>query len=166
MTSPSDDKSKRAALARSGTLHPRPERVADDLFADNPFFDPRDGLQVKYEMLRRVRVDGHTVSAAAAASGLSRPTYYQAHAAFERAGLAGMLPDKKGPKGAHKLTPEVLAFVDDQLQAQPALKPRELALRIAEELGVEIHPKSISRARARARAGASKDGPAQEEDPS
>jgi len=128
-------------------LHPHPEKVSDELFRDNPFFDPRDGLQVKYEMLRRVRVDGHTASRAAASCGLSRPTYYQALEAFERDGLAGLLPDKKGPKRAHKLTPEVMDFIHAQLEAEPELGPAELARRIRDEYGVEVHPKSIARAR-------------------
>ena len=143
------DGRKRDALTRSATLQPHPELVTDELFRENPFFDPRDAVQVTYEMLRRVRVDGHTVSQAAATSGLSRPTYYQARDAFERGGLAGLLPDKKGPKRAYKLTDEVLAFVDAELVAHPERTPTELAERIQEQLGVTVHPKSIGRARAR-----------------
>lgn len=160
MTKPDDDEPKRAALVRSGTLHPRPERVDDELFRENPFFDPNDGLQVKYEMLRRVRVDGLSVSDAASTCGLSRPTYYQARDAFEQGGLAGMLPAKKGPRRAHKLTPDVLAFVEQR----PDLRPAQLAEEIAERFGVEVHPKSVARVRARARAN--NDAPAQEEDSS
>lgn len=144
-----DDDPKYEALTRSGSLHPHPERVTDDLFRENPFFDPRDGVQVKYEMLRRVRVDGEAVSRAAAAFGLSRPTCYQAREAFERDGLAGLLPQKKGPRRAHKLTPKVLAFVEAQLEAEPDLKPAELAGRIRAHFGVEVHPKSIGRARSK-----------------
>jgi len=49
---------KREALRQQQTLNPRPARVSDPLFREQPFFDARDWLQVKYEMLRRVRVDG------------------------------------------------------------------------------------------------------------
>lgn len=138
---------KRSALAQMGMLHPKPDLVSDELFLSNPFFDPNDVLQVKYEMLRRVRIDGHTASQAAAACGLSRPTYYQTRDAFERAGIVGLLPQKKGPKRAHKLTPEVLAFVDELLATEPGLTPVELAARIRDEHGVDVHPKSIPRAR-------------------
>ena len=151
MTNRDQDDPKARALARAGTLHPNPDQVADELFQANPFFDPRDGLQVKYEMLRRVRVDGHTVSRAAASCGLSRPTYYQARDAFERDGLVGLLPQKKGPKRAHKLTVEVLDFIEAQLEAEPGLTPPELAERVGDEYGVEVHPKSIPRARARSK---------------
>ena len=141
------DEPKTQALSRSGTLHPHPERVSDELFRQDPFFDHRDGLQVKYEMLRWVRVDGYTVSRAAASCGFSRPTYYQALDAFERDGLAGLLPEKKGPKRPHKLTSEVMDFVHAQLDAEPQLGPTELARRVRQEHGVEVHPKSITRAR-------------------
>ena len=82
---------KEAALAETRTLNPRPEAVRDEQFASSEFFDARDLVQVKYEMVRRVRVDGAPVTAAAAAFGFSRPSYYEAAAAVdrERAGWAG-----------------------------------------------------------------------------
>ena len=39
-------------LRQSGTLNPRPDTVTDALFQDSAFFDPRDLLQVRYEMVR------------------------------------------------------------------------------------------------------------------
>ena len=149
MAKPDSDEIKRNALARSATLHLRHESVTDELFRDNPFFDARDGLQVKYEMLRRVRVDARSVRQAAEACGLSRPSYYQARDAFERGGLAGLLPEKKGPKRAHKLTVKVLAFVDAELAGHPERTSADLAARIEKRFGVRVHPKSIGRARAR-----------------
>jgi transposase len=145
------DDPKRNALASSGTLHPNPELVSDKLFRDNPFFDPYDTLQVKYEMLRRVRVDGYSVSRASSLCGLSRPTYYQANEAFNRDGLVGLLPEKKGPKRAHKLTVEVLDFIEAQLETQPRLTPQELAQLVHDEYDIEVHPKSIPRALARSK---------------
>ena len=99
---------KAIALRRSGCLHPRPHQVVDERFADSAFFDPRDLLQVKYEMLRRVRVDGYTVSRSAASFGLSRPSFYQARAAYEAGGLAALVPKKRGPRHAHKLSEAVM----------------------------------------------------------
>ena len=90
MSSSSDD-SKRNYLARRGVLHPRPDNVTDPLFDDGSFFDRRDAVQVKYEMLRSVRAGTRSISRAAAEAGFSRPTYYEACAAFERAGMAGLL---------------------------------------------------------------------------
>ena len=67
---------KASALRQHHALHPRPQAVIDEAFTSaNPFFDPRDVVQVKYEMLRRVREDGTPVSRAAADFGFSRPSY-------------------------------------------------------------------------------------------
>lgn len=95
-------------LRRQGVLNPHPQAVTDPLFQTGDFFDAHDLLQVKYEMLRRVDVDKALVTEAAAAFGLSRPTFYQAQHAFAQQGLGGLIPRKRGPRGAHKLTPAVL----------------------------------------------------------
>jgi len=145
MAAPSDD-SKRRELAQRGALHPHAAQVTDPLFAREPFFDRRDAVQVKYEMLRSVRAEGRPVSQAAAQFGFSRPTFYEARAAFERAGLPGLLPAKKGPKRAHKLSAEVLAFIDRQLDARPAPTMEALSARIHECFGRSVHPRSIRRA--------------------
>ncbi len=50
------------ALRAERSLNPRPEAVTDEAFAGSEFLDARDLVQVKYEMVRRVRVDGAPVS--------------------------------------------------------------------------------------------------------
>lgn len=152
MANPPDDDSKRHALDQRGVLHPHPERVSDDLFAGDPFFDRRDLVQVKYEMLRSARVDGHTVSAAADAAGLSRPTFYSARAAFEGHGLVGLLPARKGPRRAHKLSEDVLDLIEQWRTADPDLDMAALAARLRERLDLSVHPRSIERALNRRRA--------------
>ena len=58
MPAKSDSKqAKVKALLEEGTLNPAPEKVQDPKFHENEFFDPRDIVQVKYEMLRRVSVE-------------------------------------------------------------------------------------------------------------
>ena len=91
---------KRQVLRQTGTLNPRPDRVADELFGGSDFFDPNDLLQVKYEMLRRVRQDDFTVRQAAQLFGFSRPSFYQAQEAFTRGGLGALVPQKRGPRRA------------------------------------------------------------------
>lgn len=148
MTDPTDD-AKRNQLVRRGALHPHPERVTDPLFQDDPFFDARDAVQVKYEMLRAVRVEGRSASQAAAQFGFSRPTFYQARATFEQAGMPGLLPAKKGPRRAHKLSKAVMSFVHEQLEAEPSMSIVALAERVHERWGLTVHPRSVKRALAR-----------------
>ena len=78
---PRDDKA--STLRRAHAFHPRSQTVTDAAFTSgNAFFDARDLVQVKYEMLRRVLVEGHPVSSTAAAFGFSRPSFYAARAAW------------------------------------------------------------------------------------
>ena len=67
---------KTEALRHQGCLNPHPERVTGPLFDASDFFDSRDLVQVKYEMLRRVRAEGEPISESAAAFGFSRPSFY------------------------------------------------------------------------------------------
>jgi len=149
MTAPMD--AKREALRRQGTLHPRPKDVTDALFRSHEFFDPRDLVQVRYEMLRRVRVEGLSVTKAAAAFGFSRPAFYQAQAAYQRHGLPGLVPRRPGPRHAHKLSDEVVDFVLRQRARDPALRAASLAALVREAFGLTVHPRSIERALARRR---------------
>src|SRR4030095_10084974 len=121
-SSPRDAKAD--ALRAHGALHPHPHTVQAPLFASHDCFDPRDLVQVKYEMLRRVDVEGHPVARTADAFGVSRPTFYQTQAAFQAQGLAGLVPRKRGPHGAHKVTDAVLAFVAAQRTEDPGLPMR------------------------------------------
>jgi transposase len=136
---------KLEALREQGTLNPRPREVTDPMFATDGFFDPRDLVQVKYEMLRRVQSEGHSVTGAATAFGFSRPSFYQALSAFEEGGLAGLVPHKRGPKQAHKLTDEVVVFIVETRQKQPHVRTAELVRLIQERFGAKVHPRSIER---------------------
>lgn len=140
---------KRHALRQQGCLNPRPEQVADPLFQQSDFFDASDLVQVKYEMLRRVQIDQQPISQAAAAFGFSRPTYYQAELDFQEQGLFGLIPEKRGPRRAHKLTPQVLEYVRQIRSERPSLSITQVGAAIQERFGVTVHPRSIERALAR-----------------
>jgi len=135
---------KVAALAKSGTLNPKSELVKDEAFATQSFFDPRDLLQVKYEMLRRVDHDGWSASQAAETFGLSRPSFYEAKHGFEKDGLGGLLPKMRGPKAPHKLSGEILDFVASF--DGDATDTVTIATEIKRRFGIKVHPRSIGRA--------------------
>jgi transposase len=142
---------KVAALRAERILNPRPQDVTDEEFRSSEFFDARDLVQVKYEMVRRVRVDGAPVARAAAAFGFSRPSYYEAAAALARDGLPGLVPAKPGPRRGHKLTDEVLAHAEDLLAADASLRPADLVEALHARYRVRVHPRSVERALARRR---------------
>jgi transposase len=134
------------ALLEEGTLNPVPGKVQDAKFRDGEFFDPRDIVQVRYEMLRRVSVENASVTSATGEYGVSRPTYYQTKASFKEAGIAGLVPRKRGPRGPHKVRGAVLAFVQEQLVAGEPIRARQLAQQIRKRFNLDVHPRTIERA--------------------
>ena len=139
-------RSKTDALLEEGTLNPTPEKVRDPKFQGSEFFDPHDVVQVKYEMLRRVSADNASVTEVSHEYGISRPTYYQARANFDAAGIAGLLPKTPVPHGPHKVHGEVLAFLQARLVPGEPVRARELARLIRKEFGIKLHPRTIERA--------------------
>lgn len=147
---------KEEALAGARCLNPHPEQVTDPEFLASDFFDARDAVQVKYEMVRKSEAGGAPVTEAAAAFGYSRPAYYAAAAALESSGIEGLVPARPGPRGASKLTDEICAWAEERLAADPGLRPGKLAGPVEAEFGVRAHPRSIERALARYRERRSK----------
>lgn len=137
------------ALKESGSFNPHPERVKAPWFQNSPFFDPLDFLQVKYEMLRYVKIEGVSKRETAKLFGVSRPTFYEAESAFARAGLAGLLLQHRGPKEAHKLDTKVMAFIETWITKDQKVRARELAELVRTHFNLLVHPRSIERALAR-----------------
>ena len=134
------------ALEAVGATHPHPQAVTDALFVGSAFFDPNDLVQVKYEMLRSVQAGTHRVVQAAEAFGLSRPAFYVTQAAFAREGLPGLLPHKRGPKGPHKLTDDVLAVLAAAVKESGSIPGSDVLARLlAERCGIDAHPRTIVR---------------------
>ncbi len=154
MTEPEERDDKVSALRHQHALNPRADRVRDPVFTSgNPFFDAQDLVQVKYEMLRRVREDGQRVSEASATFGFSRPSFYEAQAAFEESGLPGLLPRRPGPRRAHKLSAAVLDVLEAALSEQPTLTSSDLARLVAARFSLSVHPRSVERALRRRQKG-------------
>ena len=140
---------KLISLRKTATLNTRADKVRHPLFAGDGFFDARDLLQVKYETVRAVRVDGCSIVQASRAFGLSRPTVYGIRNSFEKAGLAGLLPHRRGPRQAHKLTEEVVQYIEREQEADSGLKTTDLVARVKKRFGVQVHSRSLERALAR-----------------
>lgn len=144
-----DNQEKEVALGANGTFNARAERVSDALFLRGDFFDARDLVQVKYEMLRRVREDGMSVAQASATFGFSRMAFYEIQRAWKHEGVGGLLPRPRGPQHAHKLTSEVMDFVHTAQIGDATLRAPGLAALVHKRFGFEVHPRSIERALAR-----------------
>ena len=136
---------RRRVLAHAGLLHPRPEAVTAPLFdGREPFFLALDKVQVKYEMLRAHAIDGLSATAAAEQHGYSRAAFYLVAAAFDEAGMRGLLDEPRGRRGPLKLTPEVIEFI---VSADPALSGAQVASEVEARFGLRLHRRTIERAR-------------------
>lgn len=133
-------------LETDGTINSRPEAVDDELFASGKFFDRRDLVQVRYEMLRRVHTDGLPISETAVRFGVSRPTYYRVEADFERKGMKGLLPRKRGPRDGHKLGIRVVEALLAAREENPSLDTASLVELLRERFAIEVHARTVERA--------------------
>jgi transposase len=138
--------SKKRALAQSGTLNRNADNVVDHKFKNLAFFDPNDIVQVKYEMLRSAQKDGVGVLKASQNFGFSRITFYKTEKAFRENGIFGLLTRKKGPRRAHKLTSEIMEFVEGLLVQKPQMRTDVIKEEIKERFGISVHKRSIERA--------------------
>jgi len=137
---------KLQSLKQHGSLNPRPEKVRHELFAKDDFFDRHDLVQLKYEMLRSVRHDHQSISQASKDFGLSRVSFYQALDSFEQQGVVGLSPQKRGPKTPHKLTWEVMAYIEQAMAEDPTLTPLEISRIVEKKFAKTLHPRTIEKA--------------------
>jgi transposase len=151
------DDPKARSLRSDNAFNERAGAITDPVFRSHPFFDPRDRVQARYEMLRRHHLDGLSVTAVAAAFGVSRPTFYQAQAAFEAGGLPGLVPHASGPKDGYKLSAKIVAFVHDLRAADPTLTTTTCLRAIQQDFGITVHRRSLERALARPKRSISPD---------
>jgi transposase len=133
------------ALKATGTLNHNPQAITDSLFRGGGFFDARDLVQVRYEMVRRHRVEDVPIAITARLFGVSLPTAYQAHAAFEAAGIAGLVPKRRGPRQGHKLTPEVQAHLERRRRERPDWRIGDLLADLQRTFGITVHRRSLER---------------------
>lgn len=136
---------KREFLESSGALNPHPESVQDENFRGSEFFDPRDLVQVRYEMLRRHFSDDRSVAEAARLFGLSRQFFYRLAAVFAAEGLYGLLPKKRGPKGPHKCSKEVLDFAEKLREKEPETDLESLCAKVKTAFKIDLHPRTLEK---------------------
>ncbi len=137
---------KRRTLDQNNTLNKNADKVADPKFKNIAFFDPDDIVQVKYEMLRSAQKDETGIIKASKSFGFSRITFYKTGKAFNENGLAGLIPQKKGPRRAHKLTGEVMEFVKELLEQKPGIRSDGIRQEIKDRFDLTVHSRSIERA--------------------
>jgi len=78
---------------------------------------------------------------------MSRQYYYKIKTAFDRQGMAGLLPDKCGPKRPFKLTDDIVRFINEMAKEDPSVTNRQIAERIEARFKFAVNPHTIQRMR-------------------
>ena len=136
---------KEENLKKNMCFNSNHKNVTAGIFNTNPFYDKRDTVQVKYEMLRAASKDEGSITDIADTFGFSRKSYYLINKTFEEGGLCALLPQKKGPKRASKLNSEILAFIDSFLDDNQNAKAKDISEALETNKGIRIHPRTIYR---------------------
>ena len=136
---------KEKSLKENGSFNKQFMSVSAELFKTSSFFEEKDIVQVKYEMLRAVSKDEVSVTDAANDFGFSRKTYYQVSKAFDTGGLSALIPKKTGPKGPSKLYGDVSRFIDAYSSEHKNANASEIAEKLETSLEIRVHPRSIER---------------------
>jgi transposase len=137
--------SKVDILKANGTYNRRHEYVKEPKFSEDGFYDPRDIVQVKYEMLRDVQYSDRPIGAVSGAFGFSRTAYYNIRESFENEGMSALIPEKPGPKQPHKLTGALEGYIEEYIAMRPNASAAEIAAAIKSEKGVQISKRTIER---------------------
>jgi len=132
-------------LKKSGYFNKNHANVTAGIFDSSPFFDKRDIVQVRYEMIRAASNNEGSVAVIADAYGFSRKSYYQVSKAFQSGGLFALIPKKKGPKRPSKLNAETSAFINTFCEEHKNAKSSEISDALEAEKGVKVHPRNIYR---------------------
>jgi transposase len=139
--------SKRDLLQAARAWNDRARLVDSAAFAQSDFFDPRDKVQVKYEMLRVHRIDRVSVSEASRRFGYSRESFYTAADAFQAEGVLGLVDARRGPRHPRKVTPDVQRMLLKAIERDGSVSSTELAEYLFEQLGVSVHVRTVERFR-------------------
>jgi transposase len=141
-------------LREARAWNERAQQVRCPSLARSRFFDPRDKVQVKYEMLRAHHVDGVSVAESSRQFGYSRESFYAAAEAFAARGVLGLVDQKRGPRSPRKLISEVRTLLIEQIEQDPEVASADLAQRVKQQLGVAIHRRTVERFRSAVHAAA------------
>jgi transposase len=136
---------KEETLKKNNCFNGNFENVSADIFNAAPFFDKKDIVQVKYEMVRAASNGEGSITDIADNFGFSRKSFYQISSAFDAGGLHALVPKKTGPKKAHKLNAAVQEFIEAYLSTHKDAKAAEITAALEDGMKVRIHPRTIYR---------------------
>lgn len=132
-------------LKKEGLLNQKPDRISHSLFKIHDFFDPLDLLQVRYEMLRSVKVDGYPVAKVCRTFGFSREYYYKLWRMFLERGFVGLLGAPQGRRPLIALNQELVNFIIHKKLENPKLPSKKICKQIINIYHIECSTRTVER---------------------
>jgi len=129
-------------MRKNGSFNYRANNITAEIFSNSTFFDAYDLIQVKYEMLRAVEKEHHDVSSASVMYGYSRVSFYQIKKEFDKNGITGLMPKKRGPKGSRKLNSSDIEYAKE---LEKTFTKSQIVNRLKEERGIIISKRTLER---------------------
>lgn len=133
---------KQDEMRNNGSFNHRAHTVSAGIFSSSSFFDKYDLMQVKYEMLRSAEKECSNVSSTAEMFGFSRVSFYQIKREFDKYGVSGLMPKKRGPKGPRKLDQSDIEFAQSLTDTHTK---NQILVRLKEERGVDVSKRTLER---------------------
>lgn len=140
---------KKNILLANGTYNKHHEKVKNEKFLTNPFYDPMDIVQVKYEMLKDAADGSRGIAQIADGFGFSRASFYNIKDAFDSHGLSALVPERTGPKKPKKLTEPCQEYIDKYISGSPKASSNEIAMGLKKDKGVNVSKRTIERYRSK-----------------
>jgi hypothetical protein len=131
-------------LQRARCIHPAPGKVYDKRFQEEgSFFDPKDIVQVKYELIRSCVVEGNDVASTCVRFGFSRTTYYKVYEAFLQGGIPSLMGRPRGRPQPIKVNELVLGYLIAEKAKKPKLSASEMVTHVMNRYNVQISVRMI-----------------------
>ncbi len=133
-------------LKKEGLINNKAEKVNHPLFETVKFFDPLDLPQVRYEMLRAVRVENMFIVKACKEFGFSREYFYQLEREFNKYGFSSLLRTSVvGCRPVIALNQEIVNYLIYRKIEEPKLSGEKLCKEINVIYKVKCEKRTVER---------------------
>ena len=136
---------KEDRLKASNTFNPDYDKISDPKFSIDSIMDPRDLLQVRYELVRSVEYDNTPITHAAEEYGVSERTARRYIQSMKAGGLSALIPGKSGPSGPSVLKQEVCDFIDAYVASHPRASGKKVCDAIAQSMNISVGQRTVER---------------------
>ena len=136
---------KEERLKSTHTFNPNYDKINDPTFASSDVLDTRDLLQVRYEMVRSVRIDKDSPKDVASRFGVSEATLRRHIRDLRDGGMIALVPDIRGPKGQHSLNDEEIQYIESYLVKHPDASGGQVHSALVQEKQSEVSKRTIER---------------------